>query len=151
MMSLLVFFGLVAAAALVGSQFVPGPWYEDLQKPEWTPPSWLFGPVWTLLYIGIAIAGWQVWRARNAASPTVIVLWAIQLTLNGLWSWLFFGLRRPDLAFADIVALLLVIFWFIAAARNTNRMAALLFLPYALWVGFASALNYAIWRLNPNF
>jgi translocator protein len=151
MRALLVFIMLVAAAAVVGTQFGPGPWYVSLQKPEWTPPNWLFAPVWTTLYVGIAVAGWLVWRARKTAKVTAIVLWGIQLILNGLWSWLFFGLQRPDLALADIIALLVVICWFIAAASQTNRMAALLFVPYALWVGFASALNFAIWRLNPNF
>ena len=149
MLSLIPFIVLVAAASFIGAQFGPGPWYMELQKPPWTPPNWLFAPVWTLLYIGIAVAGWLVWRARNSASSTALTLWAIQLVLNGLWSWLFFGLRRPDLAFADIVALLIIICCFMATSAKISRLAAWLFVPYALWVGFASSLNFAIWRLNP--
>jgi len=149
MMSLLVFIALVAGAAAVGSQFGPSPWYVALQKPDWTPPNWLFAPVWTLLYIGIAVAGWLVWRAKNADRAEPLTLWFVQLVLNALWSWIFFGLHRPDLAFADISALLVVICGFIVRARKTSLSAAWLFLPYALWVGFAAALNFTIGRLNP--
>jgi len=147
-MSLTVFIAIVAAAALVGSQFGPGPWYIALQKPSWTPPNWLFGPVWSVLYIAIAVAGWLVWRSKAVSVTKPILLWLLQVILNGLWSWLFFGLRRPDLALIDIIALLITIFCFIAAANGTSRVAAWLFVPYALWVGFATALNFAIWQLN---
>lgn len=139
---------MVAAAALVGSQFGPGPWYIALQKPSWTPPDWLFGPVWTVLYIAIAVAGWSVWRSKAVSVTKPILLWLLQVILNGLWTWLFFGLRRPELALIDIIALLITICCFIGTARGPSRVAAWLFIPYALWVGFATALNFAIWRLN---
>ena len=147
-MSLTVFIAMVAAAALVGSQFGPGPWYVALQKPSWTPPDWLFGPVWSVLYIAIAVAGWSVWRSKAVSVTKPILLWLLQVILNGLWSWLFFGLRRPELALIDIIALLITICCFIATANGTSRVAAWLFVPYALWVGFATALNFAIWQLN---
>lgn len=147
-MSLTIFFAMVAAAALVGIQFGPGPWYVALQKPSWTPPDWLFGPVWTVLYIAIAVAGWSVWRSKAVSVTKPILLWLLQVILNGLWSWLFFGLRRPELALIDIIALLITIGCFIATASRTSRVAAWLFVPYALWVGFATALNFAIWQLN---
>lgn len=149
MVSLLVFISLVAAAAAVGSHFGPGPWYLALQKPGWTPPNWLFAPIWTLIYVGIALAGWLVWRVKNAERVKPLMLWSAQLILNALWSWIFFGLQRPDLAFADIVLLLIVICGFIVSVRKTSLTAAWLYVPYALWVGFASALNFTIWRLNP--
>lgn len=147
-MSLIVFFALVAVAALVGTQFGPGPWYAALQKPDWTPPNWLFGPVWTVLYLGIAVAGWQVWRSKAIRVAKPILLWLVQILLNGLWSWLFFGLQRPDLALIDIVLLLVTIVGFIASAYKISHLAAGLFVPYALWVAFATALNFTIWRLN---
>jgi benzodiazapine receptor len=147
-MSLTVFIAMVAAAALVGSQFGPGPWYVALHKPLWTPPDWLFGPVWSVLYIAIAVAGWSVWRSKAVSVTKPILLWLLQVILNGLWSWLFFGLRRPELALIDIIALLITICCFIATASGTSRVAAWLFVPYALWVGFATALNFAIWQLN---
>ena len=148
MASFLVFLVMAAAAALVGTQFRPGPWYVALQKPSWTPPNWLFAPVWTVLYVAIAVAGWSVWRSKAVSVTKPILIWLLQLMLNGLWSWLFFGLRRPDLALVDIFALLITIGWFIASAGKISRVAAWLFVPYALWVGFATALNFAIWQLN---
>lgn len=150
MKALIIFIALVAAAAIVGTQFAPGPWYAALQKPAWTPPNWLFGPVWTLLYIGIAVAGWLVWRSKSIRVAKPILLWGLQLILNGLWSWLFFGLQRPDLAFVDIIALLITILAFIFTAFPVSRLAAWLFIPYLFWVAFASALNFAIWRLNSS-
>jgi benzodiazapine receptor len=147
--SLLVFLAIVAASALVGSQFGSGSWYTALQKPDWTPPNELFAPVWTALYFAIAVAGWLVWRSKSIAVTRPILLWLLQLILNGLWSWLFFGLHRPDLALIDIVALLVTISCFIASAYRSSSIAAWLFVPYGLWVCFAAALNFAIWRLNP--
>lgn len=149
MWSLLVFLLLVATTAFSGALFPPGDWYAALQKPVWTPPNWLFGPVWTLLYIGMAIAGWRVWRRAGGRFNPALGCWAGQLALNGLWSWLFFGLHRPDLAMVDISGLLVLIILFMVFARRYSVAAAWLFVPYALWVGFAAALNFAIWRLNP--
>jgi benzodiazapine receptor len=148
MASLLIFLAMVAVTALVGVQYGPGPWYIALQKPPWTPPDWIFGAVWTILYVAIAVAGWMVWRSKALSVTKPILLWLLQLILNGLWSWLFFGLHRPDLALIDILALLVVICCFIAGAKKINHLAAWLFVPYALWVGYATVLNFSIWRLN---
>jgi translocator protein len=145
-LSLLVFFVLVAAAALTGAQFEPGTWYESLAKPPWTPPSWIFGPVWTVLYVAIAVAGWVAWREAGGRVSLAVVLWIFQLLFNASWSWLFFGLQAPVLALINIVVLLAAIIAFIVTAGS--RLAVGLFLPYALWVAFAGLLNLEIVRLN---
>lgn len=126
---------------------MPGEWYAGLRKPQWTPPNWLFAPAWTVLYIAVAVAGWLVWRNRRRVDAA-LMLWGLQLATNAAWSWLFFGLHRPGLALLDILAMLGLIVGFIDAARHINRTAALLFVPYALWVTFAGALNCAIWLMN---
>ena len=146
-MALLLFLTAVAAAALTGARFSPGAWYDALVKPPWNPPSWLFGPVWTALYLAIAIAGWRVWRRAPRLTPA-LGFWIAQLVLNTAWSWLFFGLHRPDLAMVDIALLLLAIVGFGLAARSVDRAAAWLFLPYGLWVAFAASLNLFIWLHN---
>ena len=146
-LSFAVFFLLVAVAAGFGAQFSPTAWYDSLVKPSWTPPNAIFGPVWTILYVGIALAGWLVWR-RTERFVLPLVLWVAQLLLNAWWSLLFFGLHRPDIALVDIVALLLVILGFAITARRYSVLASVLFAPYALWVGFATALNFAIARMN---
>lgn len=150
--SILALIGFLAACfgiAATGAVFRPGAWYRQLAKPVWTPPDWLFAPVWTVLYAAIAVAGWLVWRrAGFAGAPGALGLYALQLLLNGLWSWLFFGLQRPDLALIDIVAMGLVIAATIAAFWVHHAGAALLLLPYLAWVSFAAALNFSIWRLN---
>ena len=148
---ILLFIGLVAAAAVFGGQFMPGPWYAALAKPEWNPPNWLFGPVWTVLYVMIAVAGWLAWRQgggwRGALLP--LTLWLVQLVLNAAWSWLFFGQRRMDLAFAEIVVLWLLILACVVLFWRIKPLAGAVMLPYLAWVGFAAFLNYTIWRLNP--
>jgi translocator protein len=149
MKSLFVFLLVVAAAAAVGGYFPPGPWYASLSKPAWTPPNWIFAPVWTLLYIGIAVAGWMVWRRNGSRVGPSLALWGAQLVLNAAWSWFFFGEHRPGVALADIGALLACIIAFIVVTYGACRPAAYLFVPYALWVAFATALNHALWRLNP--
>ncbi|HEY6644243.1 TspO/MBR family protein [Povalibacter sp.] len=145
--SLVVFILVVAAIAFFGAQFQPGFWFEQLAKPSWNPPGALFGPVWTVLYIAIAVAGWLVWRSAGRIVLS-LQIWFAQLVLNGLWSFLFFGLHRPDLALVDILLLLALIVAFIVTARHRSPMASWLFVPYAAWVSFATALNFAIWRLN---
>ncbi len=137
----------VAVAAVASSRFMPGPWYEALAKPEWTPPNWLFGPVWTILYVMIAVAGALVWRA---GAPLVLrVLWAAQLVLNGIWTPLMFGAHAIGAALIDITLLWLAIAGFVALGwRAGERLAAILLLPYLAWVSYAAALNAAIWRLN---
>ena len=149
MFSLAIFIAAVALAAATGAQFAPGTWYEALIKPAWTPPNWLFGPVWTVLYIAIAAAGWLVWRGARGRFSSAMVLWTAQLLFNAAWSWLFFGLHRPGLALIDIVLMLGAILCFIVAARPVSRLASWLFAPYAVWVVFATALNAYVWYYNP--
>jgi benzodiazapine receptor len=143
---LLVFLALVALTAWTGMTFRPGPFYAALQKPAWTPPNEVFPPVWAALYVMIALAGWIVWRAQGLG-PALWV-WLVQLILNGAWSWIMFGRKQIDVAFFDIGALWLAIFAFIIVAWPVRRSAALLFVPYFLWVSYAMALNFELWRLN---
>ena len=145
---LVVCFG---AAGIGGAVTTPkiGSWYATLVKPSWNPPNWIFGPVWSALYLGMAVAAWLVWRQGGlggAAMP--LALFGVQLVLNVLWSCLFFGIQNPGLAFIEVlllwtaIAATMVAFWF----RST--VAGLLFVPYLAWVSFASVLNFVIWRLN---
>lgn len=144
--SLAVFVGVVAAAASFGAIFKPGPWYAALVKPPWTPPNWVFGPVWTALYVMIAVAGWLVWRSDERGRA--LRLWIAALVLNAAWSWLFFGQHWIGAALADIVLLLVAIMAFARAAWPVNRLASALFWPYLAWVAYATTLNGAIWVLN---
>lgn len=121
-------------------------WYPGLRKPPWTPPNWVFGPVWTVLYGMMAVAGWLAWRDERSRTTTLVFL--LQLLLNGAWSWLFFGLRRPDLALAGVVLLWLAIVATITAFWKISRLAVILFVPYLAWVTFAAFLNRAVVRLN---
>lgn len=146
--SLLGFLVLVVGGGLlIGALTGPGEWYARLAKPAFNPPNWLFGPVWTLLYAFIAVAGWRTWR-RRADTPARL-FWALQLGLNFLWSPVFFGARRIDLAALIIVLLLVAIVLFIGRSWKSDRVAALLFVPYAAWVSFATVLNLSLLRLNP--
>jgi len=140
---------LCFAAAAFGSLFMPGEWYAQLKKPEWNPPNWLFGPVWSALYTMMAIAAWLIWRRGGFAAQRVpLGLFLLQLLLNAAWSPLFFGLRRPGLAFAEIVLLWLAILGTLIAFWKEHRVAALLLLPYLAWVTFAAVLNFTLWQLN---
>lgn len=147
-MDIAVFIALVFATAMSGALFKPGPWYETLKKPGWTPANWVFPVVWTPLYVLIGIAGWLVWR--EASFGLALALWGAQLVLNAAWSAFFFGLRRMDWAFVDVVVLWLVIAAFIGAAATTSPWAASMFLPYLVWVTIAAALNWRVWRMNPD-
>ncbi|HMP04781.1 MAG TPA: tryptophan-rich sensory protein [Lacipirellulaceae bacterium] len=141
-----IFVVLVAAVASVGSRFGPGPWYEQLSKPQWTPPDVVFPIAWSILYLMIAIAGAQLWLVARR-SPAM-ALWFVQLTLNGAWSWLFFGRQDIGWAVVDIVALAAAIAATIVTAWPRARLAAILLVPYLAWIGFAAALNIAIWQMN---
>jgi len=121
-------------------------WYPGLVKPSWTPPSWVFGPVWTLLYPLVAVAGWLAWREGRSRVGTLLFL--LQLSLNAAWPWIFFGERRIDLALLCVALLWLAILGTIRAFWRVSRGAAVLLLPYFGWVGFGTALNAAIWFLN---
>lgn len=148
--SLLVFGAATALVAYLGSlatrQAVESAWFESLDKPVFYPPSFLFGLVWTILYVMIAFAGWLAWRSDGGVRTTMP--WAIQLALNLSWTLLFFGARQPTWALISIFALLGVIVWTMVATWRPSRTATLLFVPYLLWVGFATALNAAIVTLN---
>jgi translocator protein len=150
--SILVLVGFVGAcslAARMGAAFRPGDWYERLAKPSWRPPNWLFPPAWAVLYLTIAVSGWLVWRKVGFAGAVLpLAIYLVQLVLNAAWSPIFFGLRRPDLAFIEINMLWLSIVVTIAAFYPVNAAAAWLLLPYLAWVTFAAALNFAVWRLN---
>lgn len=137
---------VVGGGQLIGFLTMPGPWYEALAKPFFNPPNWLFGPVWTVLYVLIAIAGWRIWRRDPRGTP--MKLWWLQLLLNFLWSPSFFAMQQVGLALVVVLAMLATILAFIAAAWNVDRIAAWLFVPYAAWVAFASLLNASIWLLN---
>jgi benzodiazapine receptor len=150
--SLTLSVALCFAAAGLGSLFtrpaIEG-WYASLHKPSWTPPNWLFGPVWTALYLVMAIAVWLVWRrAGFSGARLALALFATQLALNVAWTGIFFGLRAPGAAFAEIVFLWLFILATAIAFWPISRAAAWLMLPYLLWVAYAAGLNFSIWRLN---
>lgn len=123
------------------------PWYAGLRKPRWAPPNWLFGPAWTFLYLSMAVAAWMVWNKAGLTSLPMLVF-LVQLFLNVIWSGLFFALRSPGLAFVDIVLLWCAIFVTIFEFWGVVPAASWLLVPYLIWVGFAAALNYSIWRLN---
>lgn len=148
----LALFGWLAltfVAAASGGFIAVGGWYAALIKPSWNPPSWLFGPVWTVLYVLMAVAAWFVWRVGGwLAQRRALVLYLCQWALNALWTPLFFALHRPGMAFAEIVLLGLVLLATTVAFWKVRPLAGLLLIPYVLWVAFATALNFAIWRLN---
>ena len=124
-------------------------WYPTLIKPAWTPPDWVFPVAWTILFILMAVAAWLVWRAAPLARIRLAgAVFFIQLLLNGLWSTLFFGLRNPSYGLIEIVVLWLAILATILLFRPVSKLAAWLLLPYLLWVSYATALNFEIWRLN---
>ncbi len=137
------------AVASSGAVFKPGDWYETLAKPWWRPPNWLFPIAWTLLYACIAVAGWLVWKTAGfAGASTALAVYGIQLLFNAAWSGLFFGMRRIDLAFAELVLLWLSIVATVALFAPISLLAAELLLPYLVWVTFAGALNLSIWQMN---
>ena len=126
-----------------------GTWYQTLQKPVFNPPNWIFAPVWSLLYLMIALAGWRVWRRVGVAgAPAAMAVYATQLALNLGWSFLFFGSRMIGVALAEILLLLVVICVNAVLFWRKDRVAGWLLAPYVAWVAFASVLNFALWRLN---
>ena len=140
--------GVSAVGALVTATSVTT-WYTTLNKPAFNPPDWVFAPVWTLLYLVIAVAGWRVWRLRRlAGARREMAAYAAQLILNLGWSLLFFGAHSIGVAFGEIVLLLAVIIVNAMMFWRVDRLAGWLLTPYAAWVGFAVALNFALWRLN---
>jgi tryptophan-rich sensory protein len=131
---------------VLGFLITPGEWYGQLAKPAFNPPGWIFGPVWTLLYVIVAVAGWRVWQRDRGGWP--MKLWWAQLVMNFLWTPVFFGAHQISLAFVVILLMLAAILAFIATAWRQDRVAASLFAPYAAWVAFASVLNASLFELN---
>lgn len=146
---LIAWLGLCFATARIGSTFIPGEWYIQLKKPPWTPPGYLFGPVWTLLYTMMGLAAWLVWRhAGFSGARLALSIFVVQLVLNGMWSWIFFGMHKVGLAFAEILLLWLMILITIFAFWHQYVLAGVLLIPYLAWVSFAAALNFSIWWIN---
>jgi benzodiazapine receptor len=147
-LTMIPFLLVVAVVAAVGGLAAgnASAQYADLQQPSFAPPSWLFGPVWTVLYTMIGISGWLLWRATGWGSA--LVWWVVQLVLNLAWTPLFFAADLLGWALAEILALLAAIVVTIALAWRSSTAAALLLVPYLAWVCFATALNAALWHLN---
>jgi tryptophan-rich sensory protein len=141
-----------AAAAIGGlASARAGEFYAALRLPAWAPPGWLFGPVWTALYVLMAVAAWLVWRVRaRRGARHALALYGGQLALNALWPWLFFAWRRGAWSFVEIVLLLVAILATARAFMRVRRRAAALLVPYLLWVAYATALTFAVWRANPG-
>ena len=152
-LGLVVFIVACFSAALIGSVFTSSSipvWYENLAKPSFSPPNWLFGPVWTVLYLSMAVAGWLVWQQlrRKPTIPLPLALFGIQLVLNTLWSVLFFGVQAPGTALVEILILWAAIFVTLISFWRVSKEAGWLLVPYLAWVTFAAVLNFEIWRLN---
>lgn len=152
-LTLLAFIAVTFAVAMSGAVFKPGAWYETLDRPDWRPPNWAFPIVWTILYAMMAVAGWLVWHAAGGLSgaPVAFGLFALQLLFNGAWSWLFFGLKRPDLALIDTALMWVAILANAVAFHAIRPEAGWLLAPYLLWVTIAFALNLSILRRNPQY
>lgn len=144
---------MCAAAGYIGAiaSANAADFYSRLMQPSWAPPPWVFGPVWTTLYLLMAVAAWLVWRERGwARARGALGLFVLQLACNALWSWLFFAWHRGALALADIIVLWLLIVATMVAFARIRRMAAWLLAPYLAWVSFAAALNASVWLKNPQ-
>jgi benzodiazapine receptor len=144
---------LTFAAAVIGALASgnAGFFYGQLTRPSWAPPGWLFGPVWTTLYVLMGISAWLVWRARGfVRARGALILFVVQLGANALWSWLFFVWHQGGLAFAEVLLLWGLIVATLVSFRGISTIAAALLVPYLAWVTFASALTFAVWRLNPG-
>lgn len=146
-LSLVLFLLLVVGGGLlIGATNVPGAWYAALNKPSFNPPNWIFAPVWTVLYVFIAIAGWRVWQRQDLREA--MWAWWSQLGLNFLWSPVFFSLHSPGIAMVVILAMLAAIVVFMRLVWNNDRVSGLLFAPYLAWVSFATLLTMAVFVLN---
>lgn len=148
LLSLIGFIGAVMAAASTGAMFPPGPWYDRLDKPGWTPPNWLFPLAWTALYGAMAYAAWRVAGSGSPALQAGLAFFAFQIALNAVWTPVFFGLRNLGGALVVIFCLLVAVVITCALFWRADTVAGLLFVPYIVWVGYASALNFDIWRRN---
>lgn len=152
LLSLLIFIVICLGSAALGgflTSFSVKTWYKTIKKPSWNPPDKVFAPVWTVLFLMMAVAGWMVWeRLPRNGDQWPLILFGIQLILNIGWSAMFFGLRRPDLALLEIILLWIFIVLTTISFWSVYYVAGILFLPYLFWVSFAVYLNFSIWRLN---
>jgi benzodiazapine receptor len=147
--SLAFFVALCFSVAATGAFFPPDDWYASLARPTYAPPNWVFGPVWTVLYLMMAISGWLVWKSPKSTSKRQAMLaFGGQLLLNAAWSAIFFGLHEPGWSLVEICFLWLAILTTIALFRRHSTAAAVLLMPYLAWVSFATVLNYGFWSLN---
>lgn len=141
----------IAAGLGAWASIEAGSFYQQLERPSWAPPGSVFSPVWTTLFVLMAVAAWQVWRMAGFASArTALLLYLVQLVFNVLWSWLFFAWHLGGWAFADVILLWGLILATLIAFWRINRLAGMLLVPYLLWVGFAITLNFSVWQLNPQ-
>jgi len=149
---LLISILIALSAGFIGSFFTTpsiSTWYAFINKPSFSPPNWLFAPVWTLLYILMGIAAFLIWQKRdNQKTKQALRFYGTQLILNALWSIIFFGMHNPGLAFLEIIFLWIFIFLTLIKFYKINKTAGLLFVPYLAWISFALILNYAVWMLN---
>jgi translocator protein len=150
--ALIVFIVVCLGVAGAGTIFTTGAvrnWYPAIHKPSWTPPEWLFGPVWTSLYLMMAIAAWLVWQKRGSVDvKSALWLFTFQLVLNAAWSPLFFGLKSPLAGLMAIIPLWVAILATLLSFWKISPAAGGLLVPYWLWVSFATALNFSIWKMN---
>lgn len=143
-----IFLTACGAAGATGSMFPPGDWYKNLKKPSWTPPNWLFPVAWSVLYLCMSAAG-----ARVATMPDAglaLALWALQIAFNTLWTPVFFGLHRLRAGMIVLTLLWLSVAACMVALWQLDTLSGILFLPYLVWVSVAAALNFSVWRLNPQ-
>ncbi len=137
---------VVGGGGAIGAATAPGAWFAGLVKPSFNPPNWVFGPVWTLLYLAVAIAGWRCWRRHRAG--IAFKVWVAQLLVNFSWSPIFFSAHRIDLALGVITVLFAAVVAFVVVTWRRDRLSAMLFVPYAAWVGYATVLNASFLYLN---
>ncbi|MFO8025255.1 TspO/MBR family protein [Thiohalophilus sp.] len=146
-----LFVTFIAAGLGAWASVEAGLFYQQLERPSWAPPGSVFSPVWTTLFVLMAVAAWRVWRVNGFAGVRpALSLYLVQLVFNVLWSWLFFGWHLGGWAFADVILLWGLILATVIVFWRIQRLAGLLLMPYLLWVSFAVALNYAVWQLNPG-
>lgn len=143
-----IFLAACAAAGTTGAVYAPGSWYRSLDKPDWTPPDWVFPVTWTTLYLLMSFAGARV--AGLDGAMYALALWSLQIAFNTLWTPIFFGLRRLRFAFGVIIGLWMSVFATTIALFQLDLLAGLAFVPYLVWVSIAGALNYSVWQRNPN-
>lgn len=146
--SLGFFLLVVLAASAFGAGFEAGAWYQEINKPEWTPPDWFYGPALAFIYVLMALAAWRIWLCKRSVRVGAVLWWVLLLALNIAWSWMMFELHRPGMAFLLSGIVLGVAIMCCRAFFLLSRQAGLLLTPFAIWAGFIACLNYTIWTMN---